>query len=184
MLQVLQDFINDYRFDKIQLFISSREYFDIKETMSMIASAVSMSKPHVEANRKTYVTAKLNSTRRFRFWPPGLRNEVEVALSQKATGMFRWAVCQLDILQRLHDSMDIREALSHLPATLDETYTRIFSGVSESDWTLLRHTIQMIYSHSIIYWSGTPLTTNIIIQAYFGFCDRHTKSQAKFFDIA
>jgi ankyrin repeat protein len=46
---------------------------------------------------------------------------------------FRWAVCQLDTLENCRDYRTLQTALSSLPKTLDETYSRIIRGIPEED---------------------------------------------------
>lgn len=175
LLAVLADLATVPRYSKIQLLVTSREYLDIKETMSGISQPLSMSNPHVEADIERYVGVKLGATRKFRFWPSGLSDEVQHALAVGAKGMFRWAVCQLDILRRLNDVTRIRVAIKDLPQTLDETYIRIFSCVDENDWPLLRHTLRLICFHNTIYPVDLLLTDNIVLSAYsaFGIADRN-----------
>ncbi|KAK0950028.1 hypothetical protein LTR91_025979 [Friedmanniomyces endolithicus] len=62
---------------------------------------------------------------------PDVCTEIETRLMEKADGMFRWAVCQLDALQACLDLPSLREALQSLPAGLNETYTRILRGIPE-----------------------------------------------------
>ncbi|ORY14382.1 hypothetical protein BCR34DRAFT_231296 [Clohesyomyces aquaticus] len=47
--------------------------------------------------------------------------------------MFRWAVCQLDILGKCRNRVMLRNALATLPPTLDQTYDRILSAISKED---------------------------------------------------
>jgi hypothetical protein len=45
---------------------------------------------------------------------------------------FRWAACQLDILEKCPDLLKLRESLRSLPKTLEETYGRILAGIDEN----------------------------------------------------
>ena len=51
---------------------------------------------------------------------------------------FRWAVCQLDALQRCPNLPTLRKALRCLPKTLDETYERVLCNIPEeySDYAI------------------------------------------------
>lgn len=60
---------------------------------------------------------------------------------------FRWAVCQIDILQRKRSEEDIRKALSELPETLDETYERLFLEIPREDWPIARSALLWICAH-------------------------------------
>lgn len=169
LLAILADLATDPRYCKVQLLVTSREYVDIREIMSRISRSLSMSNPHVEADIERYAGIRLRATPKFRFWPPGLVSEVQHALAAGANGMFRWAVCQLDILRRLDDISKVRAALKDLPQTLDDTYIRIFSYIDENDWPLLRHTLRFICFHNAIYeWPSHPMD-KIILSAYSAF---------------
>lgn len=48
-------------------------------------------------------------------------------------GRFRWAVCQLNILGKCRNRVMLRKTLATLPPTLDWTYDRILSTISEED---------------------------------------------------
>lgn len=56
---------------------------------------------------------------------------------------FRWAVCQLDALGKCRSRAVLRKALTTLPPTLDQTYDRILSAISETDSN---------YAISILKW--------------------------------
>src|ERR1700722_356375 len=44
---------------------------------------------------------------------------------------FRWAACQLDILEHCLDYEELQRTLHSLPQTLDETYSRILANIPE-----------------------------------------------------
>ncbi|KAE9362915.1 hypothetical protein N431DRAFT_143912 [Stipitochalara longipes BDJ] len=69
----------------------------------------------------------------FKKLPSRLKDSIEERLAEGAQGMFRWVVCQLDILETCRTAKAIREALADLPKTLDATYTRILKDISEED---------------------------------------------------
>ena len=169
MLNLLQLIVTDDRLRKIQLFATSREYTEIQRTMLGIAKPLSLSNPLVESDIKRYVSARVASDATFRLWPNGLRVEVEEALSKGARGMFRWAVCQLDILRRLKDLRKIREAILNLPETLDETYERIFSYIPRYDRNIVRHALRWICFHNSLWQMDTPLVASALVDAYLMF---------------
>ena len=176
ILNLLHDFITDNRFSNIQLFATSREYTDIRRAMSNISTPLSLSNPLVESDIKSYIAAEISSNRAFRLWPNSLRVEVEERLSKGARGMFRWAVCQLDILRRLKDLDRIREAIVSLPETLDETYERIFSYIHRDDRELVRHAIRWICFHNILWPTEIPLATSTLVDAYV-MCTRDSQME-------
>jgi hypothetical protein len=71
---------------------------------------------------------------------------------------FRWAVCQIDVLQRLKpSSRSILNALANLPRTLDETYERIFLGIPNDDRLFVHHVLRWIYYYNDerrVYYRG------------------------------
>ena len=166
LLALLERFIIEPRFAKIQLFATSREYEDIRRKMSSISQPLSMSNPFVEADIRLYVAAKIAENPRFRCWPGGLRSEVEDALSTGAKGMFRWAVCQLDILRRLHQQSKIREAIRSLPETLDETYERIFSYISKEEQGVVRYALHLACFHDVLWKGEAPLPAQVLLDFY------------------
>jgi hypothetical protein len=180
LLKILDDLTTDVRFGKIQLLATSREYPDIERTMTKISQPLSMANPLAEADIKLYISEKIRSTYKFQQWPPSLQLEVEEVLSTGAKGMFRWAVCQLDILRRLSTVSCIRMALRDLPGTLDETYYRIFSYVSKEDWPFLRHVLHMICSHDELH-EDMRLSSKLIVSA-FPFMAEHEPGSVFTFD--
>ncbi|KAI0860282.1 hypothetical protein F4860DRAFT_525416 [Xylaria cubensis] len=56
-----------------------------------------------------------------------IQDMIENTLKERAKGMFRWAACQLDELEKCLGPPEIRKALAKLPETLDETYARIIN---------------------------------------------------------
>lgn len=164
-LRVLGDLATDPRFRKIQLFGTSREYVEIGRAMAPIAKSLSMSNNLVEADIELYVGARIKSTPKFRRWPEQLQQRTQARLSKGAKGMFRWAVCQLDILRRIGHVEDIERALENLPESLDATYERIFTSVAPSDCLLLRHTIHLLCGHGYIL-NAAFFSSKLIIPAY------------------
>ncbi|PVH69859.1 hypothetical protein DL98DRAFT_661450 [Cadophora sp. DSE1049] len=166
LLKILHDIVTDQRFDRIQLFATSRDYIDIRRTMSGISQPLSMSNCLVEADIKHYISAMISSNPKFQRWPHSLRAEVVEILGQKAKGMFRWAVCQLDIIRRLDHPTKIRQALQNLPKTLDETYERIFSYIPEELKELVRHALHWVSFHNNLWEASIPLPASILVDGY------------------
>jgi NACHT domain len=166
LLSVLNVLVTDPRFWKIQLLATSREYSDIKLKMGRFSQSLSMSNCFVEADIRIYVAAKIMAEAKFQRWPSDLRTDVEAALSTGAKGMFRWAVCQLDILRRLNRQSKIREAIKSLPKTMDETYERIFSYIVDEEKEFVRHTLHWVCFHDLLWKGSVPLPADLLIDAY------------------
>ncbi|KAK4158998.1 hypothetical protein QBC43DRAFT_193013, partial [Cladorrhinum sp. PSN259] len=149
LLALLRTMMTDVRFRKIQLLATSRQYSEIQHAMVGICLPVPMAHPLVERDIAISVRKAIESNCRFRGWPPGLREEVTRTLSTKAEGMYRLAICQLDILRHASSIEEVAEALHRLPPSLDDTYHRIFASVAQDDRPLLKHVLQMLCFH---YW--------------------------------
>jgi hypothetical protein len=77
---------------------------------------------------------------------------------------FRWAVCQIDALQRLKCERDVvKKALANLPKTLDETYDRIFLTIPEEEHLFVHHALQWIYYHNELY-DGEGIPCAVLLQ--------------------
>lgn len=76
---------------------------------------------------------------------------------------FRWAVCQIDVLQRLGRQKDVKIAISNLPKTLDETYERILQLIPEEDQQFVKLAMVMICGND--EFRPFPLTANQLLEA-------------------
>ena len=57
---------------------------------------------------------------------------------------FRWAVCQLDSLEKCHSRAHVRQALRDPPTTLYETYDRILRAIPTRDAVIARRVLQWL----------------------------------------
>lgn len=146
LLDIIQTLVTDTRFTNAQILVTSREYVDIERVFEKVSVSVPMSNELVEQDIRIHVQSILRSNRKFRCWPNDLLIEVEGAISTKAKGMFRWAVCQLHELQRLKGDREVvSKALQRLPKDLDETYDRIFLQIPQEDWQFVSHAFQWLW---------------------------------------
>ncbi|KAK3331755.1 hypothetical protein B0T19DRAFT_413912 [Cercophora scortea] len=157
LLELLSQLTTDTRFSKLRLLVTSREYQDIFDCLESLTTPISMSNPYVEDDIATYVKSVLRGDKRFRRWPHDLKNELVAELPKRAKGMFRWAICQFDILRRCKTPNEIQSAIANLPETLDETYERIFQSIHEKDRTLVRRTLALIWGEANINDLGDGL---------------------------
>ena len=101
------------------------------------------------------ISSSLETSSRLKRLPADLKGDVEYALTHGAQGMFRWAQCQLDILSRKRTPAGVREALKHLPPTLEKTYEQLLLGIEEGeDRDLTRQILE------IVTFSLRPLTVD------------------------
>jgi hypothetical protein len=162
VLQLMEQLVN-LRHPDIRICITSRPEVDIRMVLEPLASqAVSL---HDEWGQRRdiidYIESVVTSDANMRRWRPEDRQIVIDSLSQKANGMFRWVVCQLDALRRCFPA-SILHALNELPMTLDETYERILLGI---DREKRGHTIRLL---QCLAFSRRPLRPKSL-QKFFRF---------------
>ncbi|KAG8531308.1 uncharacterized protein KY384_002936 [Bacidia gigantensis] len=157
LLSVLQDLMASEGPKNIQILASSREYSYIQRVMEEISVPLSMDNDFVSADIRVYVRSYVHSSGRFARFTPDLLDEIEDAVSKGARGMFRWAVCQLDIVRRLKcERENIQNALKNLPETLHETYDRIFQSFTEAELLVVHSLLQWMQFHSDLFAHGIP----------------------------
>ncbi|KAI1862690.1 uncharacterized protein JN550_010027 [Neoarthrinium moseri] len=118
---------------------------------------LSMSNSMVAAAIQTYIQRRLSRLREYKSnITPDQAQQVEDKLVRGAKGMFRWAACQIDLIQtrRLYTKQSLDDLLSNLPATVFETYERIISQMttgatrSSHDETFARTALALVCSDS------------------------------------
>lgn len=151
--KLLKKMATDDQFERFRLVITSRPEANIQSQLSALPT-ISMSNTLVDADIVVYVDQQLNSDSKFQRWSPVLREDIKLALSKGAHGMFRWAACQLGVLRRLNLEWDVRRALTQLPDTLDETYERMLASIAPENKGLVLRALAILCS-------DTPLATSI-----------------------
>ncbi|KAH8987464.1 hypothetical protein EDB92DRAFT_1129088 [Lactarius akahatsu] len=113
----------------VHICITSRPEADIRAALEPMAShSVSL---HDESGQKQDIITYIKyEVQRIKKWRPEDKKLVIDTLSEKADGMFRWVVCQLERLCRSTPA-SISHALGELPGTLDETYERSLLTIDE-----------------------------------------------------
>ncbi|TXB99360.1 hypothetical protein FocTR4_00012624 [Fusarium oxysporum f. sp. cubense] len=112
-------------------------------------------------------------------------DEIEEVLAAMAQGMFRWAECQIQAIERLRDQSKLQQLLSNLPKDLSETYVRIFEAIPEEDRPLVRCILTWIIGHSQAAWIyHVGVNANLLLSAvtyeHFG---SETKGQKPIIDL-
>ncbi|KAK3366110.1 hypothetical protein B0T24DRAFT_560333 [Lasiosphaeria ovina] len=182
LLKVLRDLLTDPRFRRIQVIASSREYLDIEKAMDSLSISIPMDNSLVEDDIRLYVNSRLASNTKFHRWPRDLLAEVEDTLAKKARGMFRWAVCQIDAIQRLRPDYGIvRAELATLPRTLDETYNRIFLSIDEEERPFVSHVLRWIYFDNKAH-GYDHITCPVILDAVYLSISKEIQSQKYVYD--
>ncbi|KAI0289225.1 hypothetical protein BC826DRAFT_634504 [Russula brevipes] len=114
--------------------ITSRPEQDIQTTLSPLTTASCHVSLHEEAGQRedigNYIRTFFDTDKAVLGWRKEDRELVISTLSERAGGMFRWVICQLDTLRRCFPS-SIRKTLRDLPATLDGTYERALEEIPQ-----------------------------------------------------
>ncbi|KAL8706555.1 MAG: hypothetical protein Q9201_000428 [Fulgogasparrea decipioides] len=118
------------------MLLTSRNIPDIEESLSPLTdpkNRVRLGGESVDPDILAYINERLQNDRGLRRWKssPDVQDEIRTTLMEKADGMFRWTVCQLDALQNCPRLPLLRSALKNLPRSLDETYCRILCNIPE-----------------------------------------------------
>jgi hypothetical protein len=158
------------RFPNVRLLATSRNYYDIETSLADISMSVSMSNQLVDQDIRLAVRSKLRRSKRLQKWRKFFP-EMEDAITNGVQGMyvfprrlfcfcrkrliqlrvvfirFRWAVCQLHILERLQPTTDLHEELRNLPPDLDAAYQKIFLQIPDQHRRVVRKVLLWIFGH-------------------------------------
>ncbi|KAL5371605.1 hypothetical protein DPSP01_014146 [Paraphaeosphaeria sporulosa] len=152
-----------WELDNLHLLMASRKERDIERSLETFVTehdTLCLQRDIVDEDIQRYVRQRLCDDRDLVKWnkDAAIKEEIEVALMRGARGMFRWAVCQLDTLGKCRNRTMLRKSLTTLPKTLDQTYDRILSTISEEDSE---------YAIRILQWltcSARPLSVEEIAE--------------------
>ncbi|RAR05617.1 HET-domain-containing protein [Stemphylium lycopersici] len=132
-----------WQLDNLHLLMTSRKEREIESSLEEYISdedAICLQREVVDQDIQRYVQQRLHNDKALKKWnkDAAVRQEIEAALMHGARGMFRWAVCQLDTLGKCCNRAMLRKSLASLPRTLDQTYDRILTAISEqhSDYAI------------------------------------------------
>ncbi|KAI5357718.1 Putative NACHT nucleoside triphosphatase, heterokaryon incompatibility [Septoria linicola] len=146
----------------LKIFATSRLSMDIKASMEVLGAAPFHVDVHaVNADIRDYVKNELSRDRKLNGLDDRMKAMIRDTLAQKAEGMFRWAICQLQELKKLKSTKPKRlsEALTTLPRTLDETYERMLVRIEEMDRT------DALTALRWLAFSHRPLTLGELVDA-------------------
>ncbi|KAH6666209.1 hypothetical protein B0J14DRAFT_199342 [Halenospora varia] len=124
--------LNSWETEKLHILATSRREREIEETLeSLVTGKICLQSALVNIDIHTHLSERLQTDSKLKRWPANVRGEIEQTLMDGAQGMFRWVVCQLEVLQKCLKVDALRKALKSLPKTLDETYARILNNIDE-----------------------------------------------------
>ncbi|KAF3907984.1 Ankyrin-3 [Dactylellina cionopaga] len=120
----------------IRILATSRPEEDIKFEITKFIQRndiVSLQVSNIGSDIQSYIQTRVRSGTGFERWQSRweVQDEIEIKLVEKANGMFRWAACQLDVLEKCPDYRTLTRALVGLPKTLGDTYARILNSIPE-----------------------------------------------------
>ncbi|PVH67497.1 hypothetical protein DL98DRAFT_296048, partial [Cadophora sp. DSE1049] len=131
LLSLLQN-LTSWGAGNLHVLATSRRERDIEETLeSLTTSEICLQSALVDNDIRTHLSERLQNDPKLKRWPANVRGEIKDTLMEGAQGMFRWVVCQLDMLRKCLKVDALRKALKSLPNTLDETYARMLLSIDE-----------------------------------------------------
>ncbi|KUL90773.1 hypothetical protein ZTR_00369 [Talaromyces verruculosus] len=174
------EMIAGWKLQNVRLLVTSRKERDIESSLGGLVNGqnrICLQSTIVDKDIQRYVRHRLSTDKDLHKWNKDavIRREIEDVLRDGAHGMyvcstdtmfskltlndrFRWAVCQLDALGKCRNRITLRKALATLPPTLDQTYDRILSAISQDDSE---------YAIRILRWltfSAQPLSIEAIAE--------------------
>ncbi|KAF2677735.1 hypothetical protein K458DRAFT_279402, partial [Lentithecium fluviatile CBS 122367] len=148
LLDIIRDLATQPEYDKIQLLVTSRRYGDIEGVLRPLSEpTLPMSNSVVDKDIRTYIDTSMKGNKHFSHWPEALLSEILESLVRGAQGMFRWAVCQIDRLQR-KSYQQAREAIKYLPETIEDTYEIILLEIPQDARNTARIALEWICGHA------------------------------------
>ncbi|PSN62572.1 hypothetical protein BS50DRAFT_122517 [Corynespora cassiicola Philippines] len=145
----------------LHVILTSRREADISHTLEGIVdkdSILCIQTGAVDHDIGLYVRQQLEDDQSLQKWKPDDKKLIETALTERSSGMFRLAACRLEILRECRNKRQLKQAISDLPPTLDETYNRILNAIKKSD---------VDYAVRILRWlafSTRPLCLNEVAE--------------------
>ncbi|KAK4248280.1 hypothetical protein C7999DRAFT_31337 [Corynascus novoguineensis] len=128
ILDVLSILASGAGFTNLSLAITSRELPDIEDAFKARAVAMSMANADIKEDIRRYVKAALRDSQ-FNSWGESVREMVANILPSKASGIFRYAACQLERLAECDSPNEVKQELQQLPKMLVETYKLILEKI-------------------------------------------------------
>ncbi|KAF2242108.1 ankyrin, partial [Trematosphaeria pertusa] len=129
LLETLED-MQEWRLDNFHILATSRREKDIEESfLRMGSEQLQLEGARVNDDIRQYVSRRMQKERWLKKWPDTIQANITSVITTRAGDMFRLATLQLDGLKRCRTLKSLQATLSSLPATLDETYSRILGSI-------------------------------------------------------
>ncbi|KAI0539486.1 ankyrin repeat-containing domain protein [Xylaria digitata] len=111
---------------KVKLMIASRKEPDIEEALrNRSLYEICIQNDDVNADVRAHVNSVISRDPKFQVMKLSIQEEILDGVVSGARGMFRWAVCQLEVIRQCLTPAMVRERLKTMPTDLDQTYDRI-----------------------------------------------------------
>ncbi|RSL66088.1 hypothetical protein CEP54_003914 [Fusarium duplospermum] len=123
--------------ERVSMALFSRDHFNIRIRLDQDYEIIPISAKTEDV--RLFVNAELEKrikNRRLQLNDLSMKSEITEILVNRAEGMFRWVVCQLDYLCDCAHDGERREALEKLPPDLPESYRRLLERVSRASTTV------------------------------------------------
>ncbi|KAI8151173.1 hypothetical protein K4K49_011135 [Colletotrichum sp. SAR 10_70] len=132
------DRIMSWEFEHLHILASSRPERLLEETIKTMTTEqnrIHLQSHVIDNDIRTYVQGRLQTDTKLKKWDklPGVKDEIEEKLMQKADGMFRLVACQLDELTSCLNRPQLQQRLRALPKTLDTMYASMLGKISEDN---------------------------------------------------
>ncbi|KAK2834871.1 hypothetical protein FQN49_006833 [Arthroderma sp. PD_2] len=133
LLSWIKDQLNAEQ-SNIHFLVTSRPEHDIKIGFNDICrneDIVEIQSSLITDDILGYIRGRVRDGKRMERWRshPDIQEEIETRVLQQANGMFRWVACQMDSIENCLEYGTLQSVLASLPATLDETYSRILHSI-------------------------------------------------------
>ncbi|KAI0280610.1 hypothetical protein BGY98DRAFT_311095 [Russula aff. rugulosa BPL654] len=131
VLALIQELV-ELNLPNLRLCITSRPEVDIRNVLERLTTISGRVSLHEEDGQKEditdYIRSIVKSDKKIMRWREEDKELVVETLSNRADGMFKWVSCQFEALRRCL-APSVRQVLTELPVTLDETYERILQEI-------------------------------------------------------
>ncbi|KAK6534122.1 hypothetical protein TWF281_005460 [Arthrobotrys megalospora] len=146
---------------KVNLLMTSRREPDIEKALGdNFTHIVSIEDSKVDEDVRIHVTNAMATHPAFKSWTSAaVKKEVLNVIVAGSRGMFRWAVCQLDVMKQCFTPRMVRAELGRMPKTLDQTYDRILQAVPDMHKTFVESALRWLA------FSERPLLLNELGEA-------------------
>ncbi|KAK6356878.1 hypothetical protein TWF718_001218 [Orbilia javanica] len=140
----LQLFVDKLQ-SRVNLLVTSRREADIEKVLGNFTHILSVEDSQVDADVRIHVANAMATHPAFQSWTSAVvKKQVLDSIVAGCRGMFRWAVCQLDVMKQCSTPRMVRAELGRMPKTLDQTYDRILQSIPEMHKTFVESALRWL----------------------------------------